>query len=219
MNTKRRSRRNFAGVARVHNPSSVALELAAAKRVRNAKRGKKSSKQHKRRRNAATVQTAARALSSASRPNPSRRPARRRNPSRRTASFGALRNPRNVRGGSFVATGLTALGVVGVEMVAQNILGPQSGIRGALVKGALGYVIAEHGQKVPLIGKHSDVIGGGLMLLAAVDLMRLVVVPRAIQYLPQVPGITAPLGTSFFGDGGMPGPASVGAGVGAVDYF
>jgi hypothetical protein len=111
---------------------------------------------------------------------------------------------KNPGGVPLVPLFITAVGVVSTEFLAGRVLGPQSGVKGSLIKGGIGYTLARYGHRAPVIGPFAGTIGGALMLLAAVDLARQFVLPQIVKYvpvnfLPQLGGGTAAVGAPAAG--------------------
>lgn len=160
--------------------------MANAKAKANPRRRRKTSRRKRRNTAAITAKrnTAPKRSYAPKRRNPAARVEnRRKRRSRRRNPF-RTKNPGDVK---VIPLLITATAIVATEFVAARFLGPQSGVKGALVKGAIGYGLAAKGKRLPLVGKHAESIGAGLMLLAAVDIARMYVWPQLQPLVNQLP--------------------------------
>lgn len=153
--------------------------MAATKRKPNRKRKAKRAGGRRRRKN-----TSARVSAPATQARYQNRKSGKRRSNRRPRKTNTLRRFANAASGGVTGLVIAGAGIIGFDMLTQKFLGPQSGPVAAAVKIGGGYLMTQSGRRIPLIGKHAELIGGVLIVNGVVDLLRAYVLPRVQGYIP-----------------------------------
>ena len=160
MATKRRKR----NTALVYNPAGRSLAIGGARVNPSRRRRRKSTRRRSARRRNPVVKVMAR------RRNPIRR--RRRNPITSTTSL--------------IATAFMAgIGVSLFDVAANNLLPASSAMVRTGVKLGGAYAINTFGRRVPILGKYKTEIALVLLTSAAIDVMKLYILPLVTQTAAQ----------------------------------
>lgn len=175
---------NRKGTTWAHNPGTFPLD-APGGRTKNVDTKTKNKK--------ATTKRGGRSANSTSKTLAKRET----NPGTKTASANTslmrFRNPlQGVSTGSIV---IGALGMAGFDWLAHKTLGAQSEPVAAVTKIGGGFLLMASGKSIPLIGKHAELIGKGLILVGVYGLVRVYVLPRVVSYFQPAPQM-APTSTT-----------------------
>lgn len=187
--TRKTRSRNKPQTTRFHNTggSGPAFPLDKEKRKANmaTRKGRKPNRKSKRagrrrRKNTGTTARVSAPRSTARFTNRKKRTHRRR---RNTGSSFSSRM-RNVGASSTTGLIIAGAGIIAFDMATAKFLGAQSAPIGAATKIGGGYLLANNGKKLPVIGQHAELIGAVLIVNGVVDLLRIYVLPRVTPYLP-----------------------------------
>ncbi len=94
-----------------------------------------------------------------------------------------------------IATGglvVSAIGMAGFDYLAHKILGNQSESVAAATKIGGGFLLLAGGRRIPVIGKHSDMIAKGLILVGVYGLVKVYVMPHVVSYFQPAAPAPAP---------------------------